>query len=346
MKFHLIFLIGLIFIFSNLVNTKCIVSNSSKKDLHNKNNEGKSHDMVIDYRFANANEASSLILSNKSYFENMNQNDLNYRLQKLNGTVEEMKQYAIKQVLDFTDEEKIGIDKAIAYAKKIVKERGYALPSADNIVFVKTTLNEEFGASAYTHGTQIYLGKYLLSYLARKEKEDIDTFNYAVMHELFHCLTRNNPEFRKDMYNLIGFTIMDKEIEFEFPKEVADLLYSNPDVEHRDYYATLEVNNVKKECVTVFGTKKPFENPGEIFDVYGAVGFVPLDEPSVIYRFYDVTDFLGTYGVHGTYPINEEPEEFLALEFGSLMVDGIKDYEGEDDEVRLKIDTYLKSRKP
>ena len=110
MKFHLIFLIGLIFIFSNLVNTKCIVSNSSKKDLHNKTNEGKSHDVVIDYRFVNVNEASSLILSNKSYFENMNQNDLNYRLQKLNGTVEEMKQYAIKQVLDFTDEEKIGID--------------------------------------------------------------------------------------------------------------------------------------------------------------------------------------------------------------------------------------------
>ncbi|ORY22654.1 hypothetical protein LY90DRAFT_515409 [Neocallimastix californiae] len=83
MKFHLIFLIGLIFIFSNLVNTKCIVSNSSKKDLHNKTNEGKSHDVVIDYRFVNVNEASSLILSNKSYFENMNQNDFKLSFTKI-----------------------------------------------------------------------------------------------------------------------------------------------------------------------------------------------------------------------------------------------------------------------
>ncbi|ORY22653.1 hypothetical protein LY90DRAFT_129196 [Neocallimastix californiae] len=165
------------------------------------------------------------------------------------------------------------------------------------------------------------------------------------MHELFHCLTRNNPEFRKDMYNLIGFTIMDKEIEFEFPKEVADLLYSNPDVEHRDYYATLEVNNAKKECVTLYSTKKPFENPGEMFDVYATVGFVPLDEPSVIYRFYNVTDFLGTYGVYGRDSFNEEPEEFLDCKFGNLMVDGIKGYNDEDDEIYRKIDTHLKSRK-
>lgn len=44
----------------------------------------------------------------------------------------------------------------------------------------------------------------------------IDTKRLAKLlaHELFHVLTRDNKEFRKSMYEIIGFKILNKEIKF------------------------------------------------------------------------------------------------------------------------------------
>ena len=48
----------------------------------------------------------ALLLSNRDYYDNFNQNDLNFRMQKLDATLEEMEAFAAAQVLDFTDAEK------------------------------------------------------------------------------------------------------------------------------------------------------------------------------------------------------------------------------------------------
>ncbi len=69
---------------------------------------------ALGYRFADANEAAGLLLSNRDYYDNLNQNDLNYRLQKLDATLEELEAFAAAQTLDFTDAEKARIDESMA----------------------------------------------------------------------------------------------------------------------------------------------------------------------------------------------------------------------------------------
>src|SRR5699024_6287928 len=59
----------------------------------------------IPYRFASASEGIELRMANTDYFENMTQNDLDYRVGKQGATLEEMKSLAREQGDEFTDAE-------------------------------------------------------------------------------------------------------------------------------------------------------------------------------------------------------------------------------------------------
>ena len=47
------------------------------------------------------------------------------------------------------------MDEYFSYMEKVLKDNGYTLPPQDEIVLIKTTMDEEPGAAAYTHGTEI-----------------------------------------------------------------------------------------------------------------------------------------------------------------------------------------------
>ena len=51
----------------------------------------------IKYRFADVKEAQELYLSNTKYLNNLNQYDLDYRLNKKNATLEEFKSFGASQ---------------------------------------------------------------------------------------------------------------------------------------------------------------------------------------------------------------------------------------------------------
>ena len=119
---------------------------------------------AFSYRFADAEEAADLLLSNRNYYDNLTQNDLNFRMQKLGATLEELEAFTAQQTLDWTDEEKTAVDTAMAAIAQTCEERGYSLLSTAAIIFAKTTMAAECDASAYTHGTQIHLGQRLLLY--------------------------------------------------------------------------------------------------------------------------------------------------------------------------------------
>ncbi|MBQ3304977.1 MAG: hypothetical protein IJH03_10630, partial [Clostridia bacterium] len=114
---------------------------------------------TLGYRLADADEAARLLLSNRDYYDNLNQNDLNFRMQKLDATLEELEAFAAQQTLDYTDAEKARIDQSLALIQKNCAERGYLLPPLDDIVFAKTTMAEECDAASYTQGTKIYIGQ-------------------------------------------------------------------------------------------------------------------------------------------------------------------------------------------
>ena len=66
---------------------------------------GLAESRALSYRFAYAEEAAALKLSNREYLESFNQDDLNYRMQKLGATLEEYEAFAATQMLDWTPEE-------------------------------------------------------------------------------------------------------------------------------------------------------------------------------------------------------------------------------------------------
>ncbi len=293
----------------------------------------------LDYRYADAKEAAELLLDNRDFFDNMNQNDLNYRLQKTDATLAEMEAFAAAQVLDFTDEEKSRIDKTMKVILEICRERGYALPPLDGIVFAKTTMAEACYAGAYTHGTQIYLGESLLSLGTSDDPKAQAHFNRMMAHELFHCLTRNYPDFRAAMYAILGFTVVDDD--YSFGQDVREVMISNPDVEHHNAYASFDINGEPTDCVVVFATSAPFRRPGDTFFDYGITGLVPIDDLNTMYTSDDAANFWDVFGKNTDYVI--DPEETLADNFSFTLISGVDAMDYPTPEIIEAIDRRLKA---
>ena len=280
-----------------------------------------------------------MMLANRDYYEHMNQNDLDFRMQKIGATLEELEAFAAQQTLDFTEEEKAAAREAMAEVMRICEECGYHLPKEEEIVFAKTTMKEENDAGAYTHGTEIYLGEQALEYSQSEETKEF--FLEIITHELFHCLTRNHPDFRKEMYEILGFTVAEED--YEFPDQVKEQIISNPDVEHHDSSASFLIGGEKKECTVIFTTTKPFEKEGDNFFDYRMIGLVPIDDLSTIYSSEEADNFWDVFGNNTDYVI--DPEETMADNFSFTIVYGTNAEEYETPEIIEKIDAFLREER-
>ena len=300
----------------------------------------------IRYRFASGEEGTELLLGNKKYYEGFSQNDLDFRAQKKNATMDEYLDFAREQILDFTDEEKRAIDECFVWINDVLKENGYTLPEIDEIVLIKMTDYLE-GAMGFTHGTQIYLSESFCDILTAEDEEltaDYDyVLNVILLHELFHCLTRCNPIFRADMYKLIHFTVADKD--FTIPPSAFEYHISNPDVEHHDSYATFHINGQDIECFTDFITTKHFEEEGELFFDFFETALIPIDGSDVYYTSEQADNFYEVFGANTDYVV--DPEECMADNFSFAIAFGMDGYDGEgypNPEIIEGIMDYLKAK--
>ena len=293
----------------------------------------------MNYRFADAEEAAELLLGNRDYYDNLTQNDLNFRLQKLDATLEELEAFAAGETLDYTDAEKARIDQSMALIRKNCAEWGYALPPMDDIVFAKTTMHEECDAGAYTHGTQIYLGEHMMKYGSDEDPEVQKIFDTIVAHELFHCLTRNHPDFRAAMYAILGFTVVDED--YVFAPEIRETIIANPDVGHHNSYAAFDINGQMTNCVVVFTTRKPFAEAGDSFFDGMVTGLVPIDDLSTLYTADDAANFWDVFGRNTDYVI--DPEETLADNFADTIICGPEGKAYNSPEIIEAIDALLKA---
>lgn len=219
----------------------------------------------IQHRYASAEEGRELLLANTEYYENFTQNDIDFRLQRSDATLEELLDASAAEISDFNFIEKYIIDRRIARMALTLETNGYELPPIEEIVFVKSGMSVEMGANGYTHGTEVYLNS--TNILVSLIPGAGGYFDKLLWHELFHCLTRCNPEFRAKMYGLIHFTV--EYSDYALPPCVQDYCISNPDVEHHDSYATFIIDGTDTYYVPeqaanfneVFGT-----NTGYVID--------------------------------------------------------------------------------
>ena len=121
---------------------------------------------VIPHRYASAQEGREIMLSNTEYYDNMTQNDIDYRMRKSGATKEEYLEASRESVSDFNFIDKWYLNSRLARMALHIKLKGYDLPELEEIVFIKADLEMESGASGYTHGTQIYLNGDLVTIYA------------------------------------------------------------------------------------------------------------------------------------------------------------------------------------
>ena len=274
----------------------------------------------IQYSYATKEEGLEYFLSNEEYFAGFTQNDLDFKMQKKDANMEEYMEFAKEQILDFTEEEKQAIDEIMDYIEVRLDEEGFTLPDIGPIVLINTTQKEESNSAAYTHGTQIFLNA---EYIA---SPDIGMYGKLLMaHELFHCLTRNDPEFRMEMYKLIHFTVQDED--FELPPSVLEYYINNPDVEHHNSYATFTINGEKIDCFTAMITTKHFENEGEYILDNATTALVPIDGSDTYYLPEDASDFYEVFGHNTEYVV--DPEECMADNFSYAVIYGIDGSKGQ-----------------
>jgi len=276
----------------------------------------------IPHRFASAKEGRELLLAHTDYYENFTQNDIDYRMKKGGSTLEELLGATTDEIKDFNIIEKYLIDRHIAKMARNLRKNGYVLPELDEIVYIKTDMNKEgISASGYTHSNEIYLNSFYVKMCAVPGVDEY--FDHLLWHELFHCLTRHDPEFRADMYSLIHFTINDSD--FEIPPCVKDRVYSNPDVEHHDAYATFMIDGQERDCFAAWVVTEDYPKDGSSgFDT--AVILIPVDGTDTYFAREQASDFDTVFGTNTGYVT--DPEECMADNFADAMLYGSSGKEG------------------
>ena len=283
----------------------------------------------IRFHCASKTEGQQLIDSRKEYYSGLSQIDLDWRMRKVDATLEEFKKYAKEQVMDFTQEEKDFMKRSVDFVEERLQKIGCRLPfPAKDIVIVKTTMDEESGAGGYTNGTVIYLGRGELEDFMRNTSDEkvkqmlLLQMTKLLIHEMFHCLTRNNADFRRNMYNLIGFNILNQDI--NFPAIVQNRILINPDVEHLDNYVEVTIEGEKRQCELIVKYTKTWAeasaqggNQASFFNHNECV-LVPLDDLYKAYPVRDIEEFWDKVGRNTSYVF--APEECLADNFAYAVL--------------------------
>ena len=285
----------------------------------------------IKFRFADKSEGISLKMGNENYLDNMSQQDLNYRMQKNDTTLDEYKEYSKAQILEFTAEQKKLISDAIAEIQKQIDSNRYKLPLNEELIFINTTAEDELGSYGYTLQNQIYLSNTLVS------KSNSSLLKKIITHEIVHCLTRSNPQFKKDMYKIIGFSVADEEP--DFPQNIKENIISNPDVKY-DSYATFTINGKKRNCYMVWYLTKPFEKEGDDLLSWSSTVLIPTDNLSETYSINDASDFWEVIGKNTEYVT--AAEECLAENFAFAILFGKNGIKYNSPEIIANIIEYMK----
>jgi len=275
--------------------------------------------------FASASEGSRTLKTRDDFVQRLSPFDRAARM-KVARVVSEDEYLAFvgRNVIDWPQEQIQLVSKVIDALRPQLGDLSLALPAT--IQLIQTTGNEEGGA-AYTRGAAIILTKDELT-------KDAETLKRLIAHELFHILSRQNPELREKLYRIIGF---EKCNEIELPPELKRRKITNPDAPRNDHFIRLQIDN--RECLAVpilLSTAEIYDTKrgGEFFAYLqfqflvveksaGSETFKPAYEgssPKVVGP-ERVSGFMEQIGRNTEYVIH--PEEVLAENFALLVLNKV-----------------------
>ncbi|MBN1950271.1 MAG: hypothetical protein JW801_03655 [Bacteroidales bacterium] len=267
-------------------------------------------------KFADQKKSKALLTSEDSFTKSWSRFDIDSRMGKPNSSKAELLAFAGKQALDWTKEETDRIESVLKLLDERLTQNNLKIPLPNEIFLVRTSGKEEGGASAYTRANYIVFKANIVTSLP---EEDLLRL---ISHELFHILSRNNEHFRKEMYSIIGFELMDP---VSYPESLQEFRITNPDATQTDSYIRLEAAGNAITCMMVLYAEKKYEG-GNLFG-YLKIGFLQLD-PSylkplqlkgkpILYSFREVDGFFEQVGKNTHYLVH--PEEILADNFAFAL---------------------------
>ena len=178
-------------------------------------------------------------------------------------TREEYLEYLKGRAMDYTYEDVEKLKRAVASIGKKLDAIGLYPNFPPIIEVIKTDMKEESGASGYTRLNYIAMADHMFS-MSDKDFENV------LIHELFHVLSRNNPEMQEKIYNSLGFH---KCNEVAYPDGIYRI--SNPDAPFNNYYIEVETPDGLVDAMLILYSTKPYE--GGSFFRYAKLGLMVVE---------------------------------------------------------------------
>ena len=207
-------------------------------------------------RFSSVEQGRKILGSRDEFLAALSPFDRSARL-KTAGAVNEERfiKFITGEVLPWSEEETATITRSLqAVSEKLA---GFKLGFPPEIHLVKTTGKEEGGA-AYCRAAAVVLPKRIAS---RKEKG----LTRLLLHELFHILSRNQPELRDKLYRIVGFAPCG---DVRLPGELESRRLTNPDAVGSRYRIEVSIDGKPLSLVPVLyssSEKYDEEKGGEFF---------------------------------------------------------------------------------
>jgi hypothetical protein len=273
--------------------------------------------MTESIKFASIEKAKQLLSEEDSFTQAWSQFDIDSRMGRSNSSRAELFNLINTQVREWSTAEEELITGICKDIDSKMATYNFQIDFPEEIYFLKTTGDEEGGATGYTRNTYIVLKE-------GATESSRESLEHLIVHELFHVLTRNNPEFRKEMYKIIGFNITKS---IAYPDNIKSRRITNPDAPQTDSYINLTAEGKELTCMMILYAKEDYSG-GSFFD-YLNIGFLSLvgdeektpeliDGESVIYSIDQIGNFFEQVGRNTNYIIH--PEEILAENFSYAIL--------------------------
>lgn len=217
-------------------------------------------------KVVNVARANELLCIEDDYTKVLSRFDLESKTDNKKGAVlEDYINYACSQNLNWTEEEIRIMGNIIGSAAKKIAALDLRIKMPVTIEIIKSTMDNEGNAEGYTRRNYIVLKDSRITG-NRQSLEDL------FIHELFHVLSRYDPEMREKVYSTIGFT---KCNEVPYPPEIADKRISNPDAPFNDHYLRVSYENNPLDVMLILYSPKEYD--GGSFFAYLQLGMLVVE---------------------------------------------------------------------
>ncbi len=272
--------------------------------------------------FVDQTEGAKILTTKDDFIQRLSPFDRAARMKTDKPVSEsEFMAFVRKNVINWNDSEMEKLQSIISKIGTSLHDLPVPLP--ETIQLIKTTGDEE-GNAAYTQGTAIVLPRFYFE----KSQGDMETI---LCHEFFHVISRQNPELRERLYQVIGFS---KCNEIALPANLQRRSITNPDAPRNDHYIQLTVDGQNVFAVPVlFSSSEKYDvkRGGNFFDYLqfkflavekrpGSHDFTPVMQGASprLLGIEQVSGFFEQVGRNTEYIIH--PEEILAENFAMLVL--------------------------